>query len=103
MTKKKVGMGKIISGVRQSKFCGTSIDARAENIISLNGNPISWLNSGLFCHSRGAPAYDVTQRPEKKSSLWAQLLAIFLPAGYPNSVTDDYMWYDLFYELAFRP
>lgn len=31
--------------------------------------------------------------PKEKTSLWASLLAVFLPAGYPHSVTDDYMWY----------
>ncbi|KAL8770352.1 MAG: hypothetical protein Q9209_003988 [Squamulea sp. 1 TL-2023] len=31
--------------------------------------------------------------PEKSGSLWTRLLTVFLPAGYPHSVTEDYMWY----------
>ncbi|KAL8787590.1 MAG: hypothetical protein Q9213_002152 [Squamulea squamosa] len=31
--------------------------------------------------------------PEKPGSLWTRLLTVFLPAGYPHSVTEDYMWY----------
>ena len=26
------------------------------------------------------------------SSLWSRVLSVFLPAGYPHSVTKDYMW-----------
>ncbi|CAL8582451.1 hypothetical protein XPA_008113 [Xanthoria parietina] len=29
--------------------------------------------------------------PEKVGSLWTRVLGVFLPAGYPHSVTEDYM------------
>lgn len=31
------------------------------------------------------------QYPEKVGSLWTRVLGVFLPAGYPHSVTEDYM------------
>ncbi|KAL9002694.1 MAG: hypothetical protein Q9188_004390 [Gyalolechia gomerana] len=34
--------------------------------------------------------------PEKGDTIWTRLLAIFLPAGYPHSVTEDYMWYQIY-------
>lgn len=34
-----------------------------------------------------------SQYPEKVGSLWTRLLGVFLPAGYPHSVTDDYIKY----------
>lgn len=39
--------------------------------------------------------------PKERTSLWANLLAVFLPAGYPHSVTDDYMWYVTYTEKKF--
>ena len=39
--------------------------------------------------------------PKEKTSLWASLLAVFLPAGYPHSVTDDYMWYVIYMDKIF--
>lgn len=32
-------------------------------------------------------------RPERKGNVWAWVLGVFLPVGYPHSVTEDYMWY----------
>ena len=33
------------------------------------------------------------KRTKEQSSPWTRLLNVFLPAGYPHSVTSDYMWY----------
>ncbi|KAL2041213.1 hypothetical protein N7G274_006158 [Stereocaulon virgatum] len=38
-------------------------------------------------------------KPERKIGLWTQILSIFLPTGYPSSVTDDYMWYQIYDSL----
>lgn len=35
----------------------------------------------------------VKQLPGKRIGIWQSVLGVFLPAGYPQSVTDDYMWY----------
>lgn len=35
-------------------------------------------------------------RPAEQSSLATRLLNVFLPAGYPHSVTSDYMWYQIY-------
>ncbi|KAI4098883.1 MAG: hypothetical protein L6R37_006246 [Teloschistes peruensis] len=32
-------------------------------------------------------------------NLWTRVLAVFLPAGYPHSVTEDYMWYQIYDSL----
>ncbi|KAL8886364.1 MAG: hypothetical protein Q9215_005911 [Flavoplaca cf. flavocitrina] len=34
-----------------------------------------------------------SQYPEKVGSSWTRLLGVFLPSGYPHSVTDDYIKY----------
>ncbi|KAF2665655.1 DUF647-domain-containing protein [Microthyrium microscopicum] len=39
------------------------------------------------------------RKPLAQKSLWEQLLDIFLPAGYPASVTDDYAAYQLYDSL----
>lgn len=33
------------------------------------------------------------QRPAVRSTIWSRCLELFLPAGYPHSVSSDYMWY----------
>ena len=38
--------------------------------------------------------------PNERTSLLASLLAVFLPAGYPHSVTDDYMWYVKYFKKS---
>lgn len=32
-----------------------------------------------------------SQPPAERKSLWSQTLDVFLPAGYPHSVTHDYL------------
>ncbi len=49
----------------------------------------TYLSSG----SNGKGRIDII-KPANTSGLWARILAVFLPAGYPHSVTSDYMWYD---------
>ncbi|KAL8636840.1 MAG: hypothetical protein Q9228_005814 [Teloschistes exilis] len=34
--------------------------------------------------------------PTQTHNLWTRVLAVFLPAGYPHSVTEDYMWYQIY-------
>ncbi|KAF6231172.1 hypothetical protein HO173_010672 [Letharia columbiana] len=38
-------------------------------------------------------------KTKEQSSLWMRLLDVFLPAGYPHSVTRDYMWYQIYDSL----
>jgi hypothetical protein len=35
------------------------------------------------------------QLPKNTHGRWTRLINVFLPAGYPNSVTDDYLEFDL--------
>lgn len=42
----------------------------------------------------GIWAYSWGKVPEKGISIWSRILNIFLPAGYPHSVTSDYIQYD---------
>lgn len=37
--------------------------------------------------------------PEKPKASWERLLDVFLPAGYPHSVTDDYLEYQIYDSL----
>lgn len=37
--------------------------------------------------------------PERTKSYWQQLLDVFLPAGYPQSVTEDYLEYQIYDSL----
>ncbi|KAL8775437.1 MAG: hypothetical protein Q9194_003763 [Teloschistes cf. exilis] len=37
-----------------------------------------------------------TKYPTQTHNLWTRVLAVFLPAGYPHSVTEDYMWYQIY-------
>ena len=41
--------------------------------------------------AEGTRRVDVV-KPAKKGSIWAWILGVFLPVGYPHSVTEDYMW-----------
>lgn len=57
----------------------------------------------IYCpRVSGSPpiAYNL-KRTEEQGILWTRLLSVFLPAGYPHSVTSDYMWYVLFYLVGF--
>ncbi|KAL8980989.1 MAG: hypothetical protein Q9205_004092 [Flavoplaca limonia] len=40
-----------------------------------------------------------SQYPEKVGSSWTRLLGVFLPSGYPHSVTDDYIKYQIYDSL----
>ena len=38
----------------------------------------------------------MTKQPTEKKQLWRSILDVFLPDGYPNSVSDDYTAYQIF-------
>ena len=38
-------------------------------------------------------AHDWEKVPEKGINIWSRILNVFLPAGYPHSVTPDYIQY----------
>ncbi|KAK5138337.1 hypothetical protein LTR08_003398 [Meristemomyces frigidus] len=48
--------------------------------------------------SKGVSRVDVIL-PDKTKSPWQRMLDVFLPAGYPHSVTDDYLEYQIYDSL----
>lgn len=77
--------GNIIATYVQSHWSETGAPghARIDIIVSL--------------HCRDAAIRETTnarcKQPEKKQERWQSLLEVFLPAGYPHSVTEDYLEY----------
>ncbi|KAL8733339.1 MAG: hypothetical protein Q9166_002163 [cf. Caloplaca sp. 2 TL-2023] len=45
---------------------------------------------------RGERVDVILQYPEKSRKIWTGLLGVFLPAGYPHSVTEDYIRYQIY-------
>lgn len=74
------GAGNLTATYVQSS-AGNGQDTRVDIIVSITRNTTQWT---------GQSTADTDQLPENPKNSWQRLLDVFLPAGYPHSVTEDY-------------